>query len=184
MNRRFTRIYHTIAATCQIVRHVLVSSSHVSNACSLIPLHPRTLLIYCTRYVYRSMQAMKETAANIAASALSGMEKTKAVLEEKVEKISTSDPIEKDMATLKKEDRIRLAEIRKREAYTQNAAAATGGPNSPTFTAAGQVQPEKNPFQKTTSDVKNTAKPAVQQGRGATVEKATPVVQSTNAMSV
>ncbi|KAL7587491.1 protein LE25 [Lactuca sativa] len=124
------------------------------------------------------MQAMKETAANIAASALSGMEKTKAVLEEKVEKISTSDPIEKDMATLRKEDRIRLAELRKQEAFSQNAAAASGGPNSPTFTAAGHVNTEKNPFQKpSTGGVKNTDKPvAVQQSHGA-LEKAMPAVQ-------
>ncbi|CAH1432315.1 unnamed protein product [Lactuca virosa] len=122
---------------------------------------------------------MKETAANIAASALSGMEKTKAVLEEKVEKISTSDPIEKDMATLRKEDRIRLAELRKQEAFSQNAAAASGGPNSPTFTAAGHVNTEKNPFQKPTAGVKNTDKPVapVQQSHGATLEKATPAVQ-------
>ncbi|MFS7934324.1 putative Late embryogenesis abundant protein, LEA_1 subgroup [Helianthus anomalus] len=100
------------------------------------------------------MQAVKETAANIAASALSGMEKTKAVVEEKVEKISTSDPIQKDMATLRKEDRIRLAELRKQEAYNQNAAAATGAPGSPTFTAAGHVHPEKNPFHKPGSEVK------------------------------
>ncbi|PWA41768.1 Late embryogenesis abundant protein, LEA-25/LEA-D113 [Artemisia annua] len=108
------------------------------------------------------MQSAKETAANIAASALSGMEKTKAVLGEKVEKISTSDPIEKDMATLRKEDRIRLAELRKQEAYTQNAAAAVHGgrgPNSPTFTASGHINPEKNPFHNTTNDVKNTSKP-------------------------
>ncbi|KAI3742348.1 hypothetical protein L1987_60028 [Smallanthus sonchifolius] len=98
------------------------------------------------------MQAVKETAANIAASALSGMEKTKAVIDEKVEKISTSDPTEKDMATLRKEDRIRLAELRKQEAYNQNAAAAGGGPGSPTFTAAGHVHPEKNPFHKATAD--------------------------------
>nr|GEY44611.1 18 kDa seed maturation protein-like [Tanacetum cinerariifolium] len=108
------------------------------------------------------MQSVKETAANIAASALSGMEKTKAVLEEKVEKISTSDPIEKDMATLRKEDRIRLAELRKQEAYTQNAAAAVhggSGPNSPTFTASGHINPEKNPSHNATNDVKNTSKP-------------------------
>ncbi|KAK1420759.1 hypothetical protein QVD17_22607 [Tagetes erecta] len=97
--------------------------------------------------------AVKETAANIAASAVSGMEKTKAVIDEKVEKISTSDPVEKDMATLRKEDRIRLAELRKQEAYNQNAAAAAadGGPGSPTFTAAAQVHPEKNPFHKDAS---------------------------------
>ncbi|GKB00971.1 18 kDa seed maturation protein, partial [Tanacetum coccineum] len=94
----------------------------------------------------------KETAANIAASALSGKEKTNAVLDEKVEKISTNDPIEKDMVTLRKENRIRLAELRKQEAYTQNTAAAVHGgsvPNSPTFTA--------------TNDVKNTSKPVVVQ---------------------
>lgn len=115
------------------------------------------------------MQAVKETAANIAASALSGMEKTKAVLDEKVEKISTSDPVEKDMATLRKEDRIRMAELRKQEAYNQNAAAAGGAPGSPTFTAAGHINPQKNPFHKAGGEVKDSSKAvAVQQGHGAT----------------
>ncbi|KAK9055446.1 hypothetical protein SSX86_026529 [Deinandra increscens subsp. villosa] len=121
------------------------------------------------------MQAVKETAANIAASALSGMEKTKAVLEEKVEKISTSDPVEKDMATLRKEDRIRLAELRKQEAYNQNAAAAGGGPGSPTFTAAGHVNPEKNPFHKAASPavvIKDTSKPVAVAGATSTAQPA------------
>nr|XP_043621545.1 late embryogenesis abundant protein 46-like [Erigeron canadensis] len=119
------------------------------------------------------MQAVKETAANIAASALSGMEKTKAVLEEKVEKMSTSDPVEKDMATLRKEDRIRLAELRKQEAYNQNAAAAAadGGPGSPTFTASGRVT-EKNPFHSASN------KPAV-----ANHQSGPATVQSTNTVS-
>lgn len=120
------------------------------------------------------MQAVKETAANIAASALSGMEKTRAVIDEKVEKISANDPIEKDMATSRKEDRIRLAELRKQEAYTQNAAAAGGGPGSPTFTAAGHVHPEKNPFHKANTDAKNASKPVA----------TTSTVQATKTVSI
>ncbi|KAK3000339.1 hypothetical protein RJ639_021385 [Escallonia herrerae] len=68
--------------------------------------------------------AAKETAANIAASAKSGLEKTKAVVEEKVEKVTASDPVEKDMATMRKEDKIRWAELKKQEAYSQNAVAS------------------------------------------------------------
>ncbi|KAK2998842.1 hypothetical protein RJ639_023521 [Escallonia herrerae] len=68
--------------------------------------------------------AAMETAANIAASAKSGLEKTKAVVEEKVEKLTASDPVDKDMATLRKEDKIRWAELKKQEAYSQNAVAS------------------------------------------------------------
>ncbi|KAM1306389.1 hypothetical protein ACFX2H_008783 [Malus domestica] len=46
--------------------------------------------------------AMKEAAANVAASAMSGMEKTKATVQEKVEKMKSSDPVEKDMAAERK----------------------------------------------------------------------------------
>ncbi|KAI7732543.1 hypothetical protein M8C21_024149 [Ambrosia artemisiifolia] len=127
------------------------------------------------------MQAVKETAANIAASALSGMEKTKAVIEEKVEKMNTNDPIEKDMATLRKEDRIRLAELRKQEAYNQNAAAAAvvngGGPGSPTFTASGHINPEKSVFHNANAEVNATGKPV------AAVQASTSNVQSTKAVS-
>ncbi|KAG2262934.1 hypothetical protein Bca4012_012639 [Brassica carinata] len=68
------------------------------------------------------MQSMKETASNIAASAKSGMDKTKATLEEKAEKMTTRDPIQKEMATQKKEGRINQAEMQKREAREHNAA--------------------------------------------------------------
>ncbi|KAL8133496.1 11 kDa late embryogenesis abundant protein [Apium graveolens] len=73
----------------------------------------------------------KETAANVAASAKSGMEKTKATVQEKGERMTAHDPIEKDMATQKKEERIHQAEWNKQEAKELNAAnkqatAATG----------------------------------------------------------
>lgn len=83
------------------------------------------------------------------------------------------------MATLRKEDRIRLAELRKQEAYNQNAAAASGGPGSPTFTAAGQVHPDKNPF-----DHKDTNKAGVAVQRGATVESGTSTVRPTKTVSL
>ncbi|CAN7069274.1 hypothetical protein IGI04_041839 [Brassica rapa subsp. trilocularis] len=67
------------------------------------------------------MQSMKETASNIAASAKSGMDKTKATLEEKAEKMTTRDPLQKEMATQKKEGRINEAEMQKREAREHNA---------------------------------------------------------------
>ncbi|CAH2041543.1 unnamed protein product [Thlaspi arvense] len=69
------------------------------------------------------MQSMKETAANIGASAKSGMEKTKATLQEKAEKMTTRDPLQKEMAERKKEDRITEAELRKQEEMNRNAAA-------------------------------------------------------------
>ncbi|KZV36404.1 18 kDa seed maturation protein [Dorcoceras hygrometricum] len=66
------------------------------------------------------MQAGKETAANIAASARSGMEKTKAVALEKVEQMKTRDPMMKDMATQKKESKIEEVERQKQGAMQQN----------------------------------------------------------------
>ncbi|CAM8991680.1 unnamed protein product [Rhodiola kirilowii] len=78
------------------------------------------------------MQNAKETASNIAASAKAGMDKTKAVVQEKVEKITAHDPIEKDMATQRKEEKIVQAEINKQQTREHNAATtghghATGG---------------------------------------------------------
>ncbi|CAL1368887.1 unnamed protein product [Linum trigynum] len=52
------------------------------------------------------MQSMKETASNIGASAKGGMEKTKATVQEKIEKASAHDPVQKEMAREKKEERV------------------------------------------------------------------------------
>ncbi|XP_010423305.1 PREDICTED: 18 kDa seed maturation protein-like [Camelina sativa] len=84
------------------------------------------------------MQSMKETASNIAASAKSGMDKTKATLEEKAEKMKTRDPLQKHMATQVKEDKINLAEMQKRETYEHNAAMKeAAGPGIGTGTGTG-----------------------------------------------
>ncbi|KAK4725538.1 hypothetical protein R3W88_028317 [Solanum pinnatisectum] len=87
------------------------------------------------------MEAAKKTAANVAASANSGMEKTKAVVTEKAEKLTTSDPVQRQMATEKKEQRIHQAEMDKLAAQEQNAAsrqaAATGGTTAYTATGGG-----------------------------------------------
>ncbi|XP_060177511.1 11 kDa late embryogenesis abundant protein-like [Lycium barbarum] len=89
------------------------------------------------------MEAAKETAANVAASANSGMEKTKAIVAEKAEKLTTSDPVQRQMATEKKEERIHQAEMDKLAAQEQNAAsrqvAATGGTTA--YTARVGVGP-------------------------------------------
>ncbi|MCD7456509.1 hypothetical protein HAX54_031947 [Datura stramonium] len=68
------------------------------------------------------MQSMKEKASNIAASAKSGMEKTKAVVQEKVERMKTHDPTQKEIATEKKEERIHEAEMNKQLTQHRNAA--------------------------------------------------------------
>ncbi|GAA0187245.1 hypothetical protein LIER_34533 [Lithospermum erythrorhizon] len=73
------------------------------------------------------MQSAKEAAANVAASAKSGMDKTKAVMQEKVEKMSSHDETQKQMATEKKEERIRDAEFQKQQAQEQNAASKQAG---------------------------------------------------------
>ncbi|XP_073158128.1 uncharacterized protein [Henckelia pumila] len=88
------------------------------------------------------MQSAKESAANVAASARSGMEKTKATVLEKAEQIKTRDPMMKDMATQKKEAKIQQAEREKQGAVQQNRLAkhegAAGGYGHG-FTAIGDT---------------------------------------------
>ncbi|KAL5545468.1 hypothetical protein UlMin_005155 [Ulmus minor] len=85
------------------------------------------------------MESTKEAAANVGASAMSGLEKTKATLQEKVEKVKAHDPVEKQMATERKEDKIDVAELNKQEAFHRNAAvkdySTTGHPFAGTGTA-------------------------------------------------
>ncbi|KAL1818108.1 hypothetical protein ACET3Z_020682 [Daucus carota] len=83
-----------------------------------------------------TLASVMEAAANVAASAKSGLDKTKAVVEEKAEKMSTRDQVEKDMATLRKEEKIDLAELRKCKAYAHNAIAASAA--APRFTDGGE----------------------------------------------
>ncbi|KAJ1403337.1 Late embryogenesis abundant protein [Sesbania bispinosa] len=83
---------------------------------------------------------MKETAANIGASAKSGMEKTKATVQEKTERMTARDPLQKEMATQKKEARINQAELDKQAAREHNAAtkqATTGQGHYNTGTGTG-----------------------------------------------
>ncbi|CAI9097439.1 OLC1v1033869C1 [Oldenlandia corymbosa var. corymbosa] len=89
------------------------------------------------------MQNIKEKAANVAATAKSGMDKTKAAVQEKVERMTAHNPTEKEMATERKEEKINQAEWNKREAMEHNAAAKhanthTVGGNPHTYTATGQ----------------------------------------------
>ncbi|KAK4432173.1 seed maturation protein [Sesamum alatum] len=84
------------------------------------------------------MQTMKETAANVAAAAKSGMEKTRATVQEKMERMTADSPLEKEMATATKEDRFRKSDLKKQDAYEQNAAAGTTG-GSYSYSTTGQV---------------------------------------------
>ncbi|KAK7396294.1 hypothetical protein VNO78_17199 [Psophocarpus tetragonolobus] len=68
-------------------------------------------------------ESIKETAANIGASAKAGMEKTKAAVQEKTEKMTARDPMQKELATQKKEARMNQAELDKVAAREHNAAA-------------------------------------------------------------
>ncbi|OIT03380.1 PREDICTED: protein LE25-like [Nicotiana attenuata] len=80
------------------------------------------------------MQGVNEKAANAAASAKSGMEKTKATIEENAERITSRDSLKKEIATEKKDDRKTAAALNKREAMDQNAAARDGGAQGYTTT--------------------------------------------------
>nr|XP_027070638.1 18 kDa seed maturation protein-like [Coffea arabica] len=76
------------------------------------------------------MQAIKEKAANVAASAKSGMEKTKATMQEKVDRAAANNPTEKEMATERKEQKVNQAEFDKRAAQEHNAAARNATKNT------------------------------------------------------
>ncbi|KAF3331134.1 late embryogenesis abundant protein-like protein [Carex littledalei] len=72
------------------------------------------------------MQSAKEKSANAAASAKAGMEKTKASVDEKGDKMKTRDPMEKGAAEQHKEERKMGAETEKQGEKQVNAA-NTGG---------------------------------------------------------
>ncbi|KAK4378051.1 hypothetical protein RND71_004347 [Anisodus tanguticus] len=82
------------------------------------------------------MQNIKEKASNVAASAKSGMDKTKAVVQEKVERMTAHDPTQKEMATEKKQERIYEAEMKKQVTQDRNAALSHG---SGTGTGTGRT---------------------------------------------
>ncbi|KAK4404941.1 Late embryogenesis abundant protein 46 [Sesamum angolense] len=88
------------------------------------------------------MQSMKETISNVAASAKSGTEKTKATLQEKVDKMGSHSPTEKAMATERKEQRILQADLNKVEAVEENATArhAASAADAYSYPATGGTQ--------------------------------------------
>ncbi|KAJ3693170.1 hypothetical protein LUZ60_008650 [Juncus effusus] len=86
-----------------------------------------------------AMEAVRETAANIGASAKAGMDKTKATLEEKVEKMTAQHPAEKEMAEQKKIEKFREAETMKRNAMEHNAAVKEHTHNTPGVQEGGPV---------------------------------------------
>ncbi|KAG4913056.1 hypothetical protein AAZX31_19G133300 [Glycine max] len=68
-------------------------------------------------------ESIKETATNIGASAKAGMEKTKATVQEKAERMTARDPVQKELATQKKEAKMNQAELDKQAARQHNTAA-------------------------------------------------------------
>jgi hypothetical protein len=67
--------------------------------------------------------AAKEAVANVGASAWAGKEKTKAVVQETVNKVKAHDPAAKAGAEARKQDRIQEVEAVKQDVMRQNAAA-------------------------------------------------------------
>ncbi|GMI64715.1 Late Embryogenesis Abundant 4-5 [Hibiscus trionum] len=88
------------------------------------------------------MQPIKETAANVAASAKSGLEKTKATVEEKMEKATSHDQSQKEMATERKQERIHQAELDKHNAAAKNLGEGGGltasGTHSHSYSTTGE----------------------------------------------
>ncbi|CAA0812699.1 Non-structural maintenance of chromosomes element 4 homolog A [Striga hermonthica] len=68
-----------------------------------------------------------QSAKNVAASAKAGMEKTKATVQEKAEKMTTRDPLQKEMAEEKKEARIHQAELQKQQERAHGGGMTGGG---------------------------------------------------------
>ncbi|XAR68589.1 hypothetical protein NMG60_11003769 [Bertholletia excelsa] len=68
----------------------------------------------------RETESMKEKAKNIAASVEAGAEKTKAAVQEMVEKITARDPAEKVAAEQKMKEKVQQAEDRKWAACERN----------------------------------------------------------------
>ncbi|KAH0459243.1 hypothetical protein IEQ34_012057 [Dendrobium chrysotoxum] len=67
------------------------------------------------------MEAAKEKILNIGATAKAGMDKTKATAEEKIERMKTRDPLQKEVAEGRKLEKIHQAELAKQQAYKENA---------------------------------------------------------------
>ncbi|XP_021770377.1 11 kDa late embryogenesis abundant protein-like [Chenopodium quinoa] len=91
----------------------------------------------------KAVESVKETTANIAASAKSGMDKTKATMQEKVDKMKANDEYDKALATERKQERLTEAELHKQQAMSHNAAekdaktAAAGNTGIRTGTGTG-----------------------------------------------
>lgn len=87
-----------------------------------------------------AVEAAKEAAANVGASAWAGKEKTKAVVQEKAAKARAHDPAEKAAADARMQERVREVEAVKQDAMRHNAAAkerATAAQHHPTPIGVG-----------------------------------------------
>nr|AAG37453.1 seed maturation protein LEA 4 [Glycine tomentella] len=98
-------------------------------------------------------ESIKETAANIGASAKAGMEKTKATVQEKAERMTARDPMRKELATQKKDAKMSQAELDKQAARQHNTAARQAA------TAGHMGQGHRTPGTATYSTTGNTDNP-------------------------
>ena len=88
------------------------------------------------------MEATKEAAANVGASACSGLEKTRATLQGQVDKATAHSSADREAAETRTRERVHGAEEVKRDAMLANAAAkerATAGAYHPSQGAPGIV---------------------------------------------
>lgn len=82
-----------------------------------------------------AVEAAKEAATNVGASAWAGKEKTKAVVQEKAAKARAHDPTEKAVAEARMQERVHEVEAIKQDAMRKNATAkerATAAEHHPT----------------------------------------------------
>ncbi|CAM0957430.1 unnamed protein product [Alopecurus aequalis] len=89
-----------------------------------------------------AMEATKEAAANVGASAHSGMEKTRATVQGQVEKATAHNASDKEAADVRMQERVRGAEEEKQHAMLANATSkerASAGTYHPSQGAPGIV---------------------------------------------
>lgn len=88
-----------------------------------------------------AMEATKEAAANLGASANAGMEKTRAAVQGKVEKATAHNASDKAAAEANQRERVRAAELDKQDAMRANAAAKERATGAATYQHPSQGAP-------------------------------------------
>ncbi|EES14774.1 hypothetical protein BDA96_07G092400 [Sorghum bicolor] len=88
-----------------------------------------------------AMEATKEAAANVGASANAGMQKTRAAVQGQVEKATAHNASDRAAAEANQRERVRAAELEKQDAMRANAAAKERATGAATYQHPSQGAP-------------------------------------------